>query len=124
MTQYFSDAELACKCGCGLLPPPAHRAKLERLRERYGKPLRVASGARCPKHNAAVSSTGLTGPHTKGATDLAVAGADALHLVDLALEQGFTGIGISQKGPHGSRFVHLDDLPDAPGQPRPTIWSY
>jgi zinc D-Ala-D-Ala carboxypeptidase len=40
----------------------------------------------------------------------------------LALEQGFTGIGVSQKG--AIRFIHVDDLPDAPGQPRPTIWSY
>jgi zinc D-Ala-D-Ala carboxypeptidase len=119
---FFSDAELACKCGCGLLPPPAHRAKLERLRERFGKPLIVTSGARCPAHNARVSSTGSTGPHTKGATDVGVRGADALRLIDLALEQGFTGIGVSQKGL--VRFIHLDDLPDAPGQPRPTIWSY
>lgn len=121
---YFSDAELTCKCGCGLLPPPSHRAKLERLRERFGKPLRATSGARCPKYNAQVSSTGEDGPHTKGATDLAVSGSDALRLVDLALEQGFTGIGISQKGPHDKRFVHVDDLPNEPDQPRPTIWSY
>ena len=119
---YFSDAELACKCGCGLLPPADFRAKLERLRERHGKPLRVTSGARCPKHNAATSGTGLTGPHTKRACDFGVRGKEALDLIRLALEQGFTGIGVSQKGDF--RFIHVDDLPDAPGQPRPHIWSY
>lgn len=119
---YFSDKELACKCGCGLLPPADFRAKLERLRERFGKPLAVTSGARCPAHNAKVSATGATGPHTKRAVDLAVRGGDALRLLDLALEQGFTGIGVQQKG--ASRFIHLDDLPDEPGQPRPWIWSY
>jgi len=31
---------------------------------------------------------------------------------------------VNQKGPHAARFIHLDDLPDAEGQPRPTIWSY
>lgn len=113
---------MKCKCGCGLLPPPDFRAKLERLRERFGKPLRVTSGARCPEHNAKVSSTGRDGPHTKGAADLAVRGADALRLIDLAVEQGFTGIGVQQKGE--GRFIHVDDLPDAPGQPRPHIWSY
>jgi RimJ/RimL family protein N-acetyltransferase len=39
-----------------------------------------------------------------------------------ALALGFTGMGFQQKG--NSRFLHLDDLPDAPGQPRPTVWSY
>lgn len=119
---YFSDAELACKCGCGLLPPPDFRAKLERLRERFGKPLRVTSGSRCPAYNAKVSGTGTTGPHTKRGCDFAVRGADALNLIDLALAQGFTGIGVHQKG--DARFIHVDDLPDAPGQPRPHIWSY
>jgi len=122
---YFSDAELACKCGCGFLPPADFRSKLERLRERFGKPLTVTSAARCPAYNSdpKVSLTGKTGPHTTGrATDFAVSHADALTLFDLARQQGFTGIGVQQKG--AKRFLHLDDLPNAPGQPRPTIWSY
>jgi hypothetical protein len=40
----------------------------------------------------------------------------------LALAKGFTGIGVQQKG--GGRFIHLDNLPNGPGQPRPTVWSY
>jgi hypothetical protein len=51
-------------------------------------------------------------------------GADALELVALALAYGFTGIGVNQKGAHDGRFIHLDDLDNAPGQPRPCIWSY
>lgn len=124
MTPHFSDAELACKCGCGMLPPLGLMLKAERVRMRFGKPMRVASAARCPEYNAKVSGTGRTGPHTKGAIDFTVSGEDALRVVQLMLEEGFTGIGVSQKGPHGSRFIHGDDLPDAPGQPRPTIWSY
>jgi zinc D-Ala-D-Ala carboxypeptidase len=119
---FFTDKELACRCGCGLLPPPDFRAKLERLRERFGKPLIVTSGARCAMYNELVSGTGYNGPHTKRACDFGVQGADALHLIDLALEQGFTGIGVQQKGK--GRFVHVDDLPNEPGQPRPTLWSY
>ncbi len=34
------------------------------------------------------------------------------------------GIGIKQKGDYASRFVHLDDLPNGSGQPRPWCWSY
>lgn len=123
MTPHFTAEEVACKCGCGMLPKQDFMDRAERLRVRFGKPLKVTSGARCPKHNAEVSHTGDDGPHTQGrALDFAIRGADALHLVDCALEEGFTGIGISQKG--DSRFVHVDDLPNADGQPRPTIWSY
>ena len=124
MTPHFTDAELACKCGCGLLPPQPTQDRAERVRVRFGKPMRISSGARCPKHNQAVSSTGPDGPHTKGAIDFAVFGADALRVVQIAQEEGFTGIGISQKGEQEKRFIHVDELPNAPGQPRPWIWSY
>lgn len=107
-----------------MLPPLGVVLRAERVRMRLGKPMRVSSGARCPAYNDSESSTGTTGPHTKGAIDFQVSGADALRVVHLMIEEGFTGIGVSQKGPHGSRFIHGDDLPDAPGQPRPTIWSY
>ena len=122
-TEHFTDRELACRCGCGMLPAPDFQAKLERLRVRFAKPLIVTSGARCPDYNAKVADTGRSGPHTKGrAVDFAIRGGDALHLITLAVDQGFTGIGVSQKG--ASRFIHLDDLPEAPGQPRPWVWSY
>ena len=45
-------------------------------------------------------------------------------LVRLALLLGFTGIGIRQRGDNGRRYVHIDDLDQAPGIPRPLIWSY
>ena len=122
-TEHFTDRELACHCGCGFLPTSEFQSKIERLRVRFGKPLAVTSGARCPAYNAKVAHTGETGPHTTGrAVDFAIRGGDALALVGLALEQDFTGVGVSQKG--ASRFLHLDDLPNAPGQPRPWIWSY
>lgn len=123
MTPHFSDAELACKCGCGLLPPQDVQDRAERARVIFGKPLKV-NGARCPTYNQQVSSTGPNGPHTRGAIDFVVAGADALRLVGILLQVGFTGIGVSQKGPHDKRFIHGDILPNAPGQPRPWIWSY
>jgi len=97
--------------------------KLDELRESCGFALVVTSGYRCPEHNANVSSTGLAGPHTTGrAVDFLVSREQALRLMALAIVQGFTGIGVNQKG--AGRFIHLDDLPNAPGQPRPTCWSY
>jgi len=105
-------------------PAADFMAKVERLREAWGKPMVVTSGARCPKWNAVVSKTGEAGPHTTGrAIDFAVDRGEAYRLLALAFSLGlFTGIGVNQKG--GGRFLHFDDLPDAPGQPRPTLWSY
>ena len=119
MTPHFSDAELTCKCGCGMLPQFDFMNRVEELRHFYGKPMTVTSAARCPNYNSKVSSTGTTGPHTTGrAIDIAVRGQDAFELVRLAIARGFTGIGIQQKG--ASRFIHIDDLKEN----RPTIWSY
>ena len=125
VTPHFTREELACKCGCGRMEIPQPSIdRLERVRVRCGFPFPITSADRCPQHNAKVSGTGTTGPHTKGAFDVGVHGNQAITVVRIALEEGFTGIGISQKGPQGQRFVHLDDLPDAPGQPRPWMWSY
>lgn len=123
MTPHFPDAELECKCGCGMLPKQDFMDKIEGLRVAYGRPLIVSSAARCPTYNDKVSGTGRTGPHTTGRSiDFAVDRKAAWELLGLAMEFGFSGIGVNQKG--GKRFLHLDDLPDAPGQPRPTVWSY
>lgn len=107
---------------------PDFVAKLDRFREVVGVPLLVVSGYRCPAHNAAVSSTGASGPHTTGrAVDLAASGGPAFNLLRLALSHpavSFSGVGVKQHGLHAGRFVHLDDLPAAPGRPRPTVWSY
>lgn len=107
-----------------MLPKRDFMEKVERLRVRYGMPMIVASAARCPDHNEKESATkSRTGPHTTGcAIDITVRGLSAWLLLRLALEEGFTGIGVNQKG--GERFLHLDDLPHADGQPRPTVWSY
>ena len=123
MTPHFSDSELECKCGCGMLPDPDFMTLVEKLRQLVAFPLKVSSAARCPSHNQAVSSTGRSGPHTTGrAIDFAVSHGQALAVVSAALRLKFTGIGVKQQG--GGRFIHVDDLPNTTGQPRPTIWSY
>lgn len=120
--RYFTVDEFACKhCGANHIDP-AFIDRLDALRHRVGFPLRVNSGYRCPDHNAAVSKTGRTGPHTQSAVDLDVDRGRAYVVLREALAMGFMGIGVKQHGE--SRFIHLDDLPDAPGQPRPTVWSY
>lgn len=125
VTRSFTKRELDCKCGCGRMEiPQATLGRLQELRDDFQFPMILSSAFRCSSHNQNVSSTGPNGPHTKGAFDVRVYGPRAVLLVQLAIEHGWTGIGISQKGPHEKRFVHLDLLPNAPGQPRPWIWSY
>jgi len=118
--QYFTMQELTCKCGCDDMKMDFEfMSTLVHMRRSLGIPFHVTSAYRCPEHNAKVSSTGLTGPHTTGkAIDIAISHQNAFRLVKLALESGMTGIGVSQKGTN--RFIHLDML----AEPRPRIWSY
>lgn len=121
-TDHFTDTELHCRCGCGGLPPQKFQDQLEDLRVAYAHPMRISSGFRCPEYNDQVSSTGRDGPHTRGAVDVLLFGEEAYGLVAEAVNLGWTGIGISQKGNRESRFVHLDRL--LAGMPRPWVWSY
>ena len=119
----FGRHEFACKGSGQCRMAPLFMDKVQLLRERYNKPMRISSGYRSPEHNAKVSSTGTEGPHTTGrAVDIMVSRGDAYLLLKLALEMNFTGIGISQKGEN--RFIHLDDLTEDETAPRPTVWSY
>lgn len=125
---FFTAKELRCKCGeCeGEMDRLFMEKYLIPLRREAGFPFIVASAYRCPQHNANVSSSGLQGPHTTGrAIDIRIRGSRALSLVSLAVKHGMTGIGVSQKGDHASRFIHLDNLSDSETDgPRPWLWSY
>lgn len=120
---HFTPDELRCKGTGELVVVGRFLDRLERLRDRFGKPMVITSGYRSPAYNAQVSTTGTEGPHTTGrAVDVAIAGVDAFDVVRLAVAMGFTGIGVSQRGDRGGRFIHLDDIEDWTTRPR--IWSY
>jgi zinc D-Ala-D-Ala carboxypeptidase len=126
LTKNFSVAELQCSC-CGLSDmDPDFMKILQNIRDEMKRPLKISSGVRCAKRNAQVSSTGSNGPHVPrkngtAASDILIAGADALRMIDIARKHGVSGVGISQRGPHNRRFIHLDTITD---HPRPTMWSY
>ena len=83
--------------------------------------LRVSSGRRCEHHNDRVSTAKnkKNGVHTLGqASDILISGERAMLLFEKARQIGFSGIGLSQKGDHAHRFVHLDTLP------RKALFSY
>ena len=116
----FTAKELACQhCGADGIKTEL-MDKLQALRTAYGKPMRITSGYRCPKHPVEAKKS-VPGAHALGlAADVGVDGAEAYRILALAFELGFTGIGVQQKGT--GRFIHLD-VRD--GQlPGPTVWSY
>ncbi|WP_299947571.1 D-Ala-D-Ala carboxypeptidase family metallohydrolase [uncultured Microbulbifer sp.] len=120
---YFTEEELSCRC-CGKNHFSGDTLRrLIRVRERFAKPMVINSGYRCRDHCARIGSI-MT--HTTGqAVDVSVSGGRAYELLGIALEEGFTGIGVKQHGPHKGRFLHLDDLGAIPGKrDGPTVWSY
>jgi uncharacterized protein YcbK (DUF882 family) len=86
----------------------------------FGRPIIINSGYRSPEYNSAIATTGPRGPHTTGqAADIKVLDSSTRFLlVTLAVECGFTGIGIAKT------FIHLDDILQNPHIPRPMLWLY
>lgn len=122
---HFRPGEVACQGSGAILVVPAFLDRMDKLRRSVGQPIIINSWYRSPSHNARVSTTGPNGPHTTGrAVDLSASGAFAFLVMRVALELGFTGVGLKQHGSHAGRFVHLDDLEDGSPGPRPAVWSY
>lgn len=118
--KYFSEHELACKCGCGRADMDEETMQLVvEVREELGFPFRLNSAFRCPDHNKNVSSTGRFGPHTTGkALDISAIGSESkLRLVEAFQKRGFRRFGIAKN------FVHIDFLKKEDGFPE-GIWSY
>ena len=122
----FRWSELACQCGrCDSRSSqridPRLMDNIQTLRDHCGS-LFISSAYRCPEHPAEKDKK-TPGTHAKGmAVDIRCTGAQAWSILKVAAAMGcFTGIGISQKGDHGRRFIHLDI--STTGN-RPWLWSY
>lgn len=117
LTPHFTDTELACRCGCGLLPTQELLDALEAVRLLYGRPIHITSGARCDAHNLDVGGS-LKSAHITGqAVDLAPpTGADLMDMTSifhgvLALIRATRnpdcgGFGMGERG--GQRLIHFD----------------
>jgi|TARA_Y100001951_G_C11265215_1_gene255028 zinc D-Ala-D-Ala carboxypeptidase len=124
ITKNFTTDEMACACCHKAEMDEEFMRTLQSIRDEMQRPLKITSGFRCENHNKKVSSTGKRGPHTYAkAADILISGADALRLFSVAQKHGVSGVGMSQKGDHNKRFVHLDTLSPDEG-PRPTVWTY
>lgn len=118
----FSESEFACRETGECNMDADFMFQLQALRSKYGKPMIISSGYRSPRHSIEASKE-KAGVHTMGkACDVLVSGEDAMRLLGFAIQCGFTGVGVKQKG--SSRFIHLDTATIADGFPRPMIWSY
>ena len=119
---YFSSEEMSCS-HTGLEKMDARFMEmLTELRVAYAKPLRVTSAYRDITHPIEAKKA-KPGAHATGkAADIAVERGEAYEVLKLALDIGFTGIGVAQKG--SGRFLHLDICEPEDGMIRPTVWSY
>lgn len=105
ITEHFTVAEMACKCGCGLCDMESDfMILLEKLRKLIGKPIIVTSGRRCPSHSVSVGGY-ANDAHVKGfAADIIVDGLTSYDVAEYAEKCGFTGIGIIN-----NTAVHVDN---------------
>lgn len=95
--------------------------KLQALRTELDAPVIITSGFRDKTHPIEASKP-KPGEHYEGkAADIACFGSHAFKILKIAMRHGFTRIGVSQKGAHNKRFLHLGT---STIKPNPTIWSY
>lgn len=115
---FFTEKEFKCR-HCGECEVESYfMDALLALRKEYGKPMVVTSGYRCPNHPKEVIKK-APGQHNRGrAVDIGCGATEAYRIIELALDFGFTGVGISQH-PDRSRFIHLDMRDTIP-----VIYSY
>ena len=101
--------DLLCPC-CGQgVPSLLLLAGLNEIQQLIGTELRITSGCRCPKHNAAVGGAPHSEHLTGDAADLKAAGRNPLELYLAADEYPpFTHGGI---GLYPGDFIHVDVRP-------------
>jgi uncharacterized protein YcbK (DUF882 family) len=102
LSSNFHLSEWECKCGkCDTtLVDLDHVAKLQKLRNDLGSPIKITSAYRCPDHNTKVGGSSKS-RHMKGdATDIQVRGMDPLEVQDAC--EHFDGLG------RYNTFTHID----------------
>ena len=122
----FSFTEMRCQETGEMNLDPIFMDRVQKFRTLYDHAVGVASGYRSPEHSIERTKEQGPGTHTFGrAWDPVVSsGSQIYQFIVIAIECGFTGIGIQNRS--GIRRMHLDDL-DTPGteqRPRPTLWTY
>lgn len=120
LTAHFSTEEFACPCGkCGEQKIAVELVdKLERIRVKLGRPIKVTSGYRCHEHQLELAargyetSTGISQHELGRAADITCPGATLYEFTAMLTycEEEFQAIG------EGLSFLHVDLRTDKPGR--------
>lgn len=105
--------EVVCKCKCGHTLTTSFFNALNDLREDYGKPITVLSGARCAEHNAKVGGAPKSA-HVEGrAVDVERTPA----LLTFCTEPQLARYGLYMEDPnYTTDWIHLTDRAPASGK--------
>jgi len=118
---HYTDSDLACKCGCGLLPTAEEVERFLALCVRIGYYPPLTSVARCKEHNKRSGGrpgslhlppalrSGPSAEWAGQAWDIGYPHADArrLEIVEVARSCGYNGIGFYKT------FLHIDSRQSA-----------
>lgn len=129
LTRSFSNFEFECRGKCGFhcrtaRMAPEFLAKLQMLRDRIGKPIKVTSGIRCKSHNAKIGGASKSWHMPRDgvcyASDIRTGRSDeeVLRLYAAADSLGFHGIGL-YKGR-----IHVDMRPTTRARWVDKSWSW
>ena len=103
LSNNFSRAEFACKCGCGYDTVDYELIlKLEQIREHFDRPITINSGCRCRAHNSAVDGSDNSLHLVGRAADLVVDGIDPQLVAELTEQMELGGVGVYDT------FTHID----------------
>lgn len=111
VSKNFTTEELACPCCNKFYMTDDFIKKLQRLRDLYGKPMKVNSACRCESHNKKVGGVInsfhlITDIKPGTAVDVDIRNSsDRYVFLKCAINSGFSGIGIYKS------FIHIDDRP-------------
>jgi len=101
----FDRAEFSCRCNCGFDTVDTELlAILERIRERFGSPVQITSGCRCPSHNTAVGGADKSQHMYGRAADIKVKGYSPYEVADFFNSEWPDEYGMK---PYSS-WVHVD----------------
>lgn len=117
MRNYFEKSETMCRCGCGFDITPETRDLANKVREAWGGPVVVASGARCRKYNEVVGGATFSAHMSGIALDLRPGTGDMRTFHDFCIERLETW-GCRMEAPQATpSWCHLDLRPPT-GQSR------
>ena len=117
ISEHFRRYEFECRCTCKADHiQPVFIAHLEDARRKYGHPMQITSGVRCPEHNAKVGGLPDSAHLTGWAADIGCTTSYSRYkLINALLAAGFKRIGVAKS------FIHADLDPTKPAE---FLWTY